>query len=512
MNVSERLSLTAREMPGKDAYIFQGERTDYRTFDAKVTKFASALEDAGFEKGDHVALISGNSPVFMIGLYGALRAGLSVIPINPTYTSKEMKYILKNGDVKGVITLDVLVSQLDVVDDELDVTHYFVADTGADIDLEAFTISPKMKSFTKTVEQGSASFTPPSLDDDDLAVILYTSGTTGKPKGAMLTHKNIYSNAKDVATYLEISEEDRVIATLPMFHVFCLTVALNAPIVNGGTIIVIPQFSPGEVFKAAKEYEATVFAGVPTMYNYLLQTGDGQESTFENMRISVSGGSSLPVSLLEAFEKKFNVRVSEGYGLSEASPVTAFNPLDRPRRAGSIGQNITNVENKVVDELGQEVPAGETGELVVKGPNVMKGYYKMPEETAVTIKDGWLFTGDMAREDEEGYFYIVDRKKDLIIVGGYNVYPREVEEVLYQHPEITEAAVVGEPHPEMGEAVIAFVVSDNPSLNEEAVIEYCKQEMAKYKLPKRIEFMEELPKNTTGKILRKNLRDHLQQS
>ncbi|SDX46231.1 fatty acid--CoA ligase family protein [Salimicrobium album] len=512
MNVSERLSLTAREMPGKDAYIFQGERTDYRTFDAKVTKFASALEDAGFEKGDHVALISGNSPVFMIGLYGALRAGLSVIPINPTYTSKEMKYILKNGDVKGVITLDVLVSQLDVVDDELDVTHYFVADTGADIDLEAFTISPKMKSFTKTVEQGSASFTPPSLDDDDLAVILYTSGTTGKPKGAMLTHKNIYSNAKDVATYLEISEEDRVIATLPMFHVFCLTVALNAPIVNGGTIIVIPQFSPGEVFKAAKEYEATVFAGVPTMYNYLLQTGDGQESTFENMRISVSGGSSLPVSLLEAFEKKFNVRVSEGYGLSEASPVTAFNPLDRPRRAGSIGQNITNVENKVVDELGQEVPAGETGELVVKGPNVMRGYYKMPEETAVTIKDGWLFTGDMAREDEEGYFYIVDRKKDLIIVGGYNVYPREVEEVLYQHPEITEAAVVGEPHPEMGEAVIAFVVSDNPSLNEEAVIEYCKQEMAKYKLPKRIEFMEELPKNTTGKILRKNLRDHLQQS
>lgn len=512
MNVSERLSLTAREMPGKDAYIFQGERTDYRTFDAKVTKFASALEDAGFEKGDHVALISGNSPVFMIGLYGALRAGLSVIPINPTYTSKEMKYILKNGDVKGVITLDVLVSQLDVVDDELDVTHYFVADTGADIDLEAFTISPKMKSFTKTVEQGSASFTPPSLDDDDLAVILYTSGTTGKPKGAMLTHKNIYSNAKDVATYLEISEEDRVIATLPMFHVFCLTVALNAPIVNGGTIIVIPQFSPGEVFKAAKEYEATVFAGVPTMYNYLLQTGDGQESTFENMRISVSGGSSLPVSLLEAFEKKFNVRVSEGYGLSEASPVTAFNPLDRPRRAGSIGQNITNVENKVVDELGQEVPAGETGELVVKGPNVMRGYYKMPEETAVTIKDGWLFTGDMAREDEEGYFYIVDRKKDLIIVGGYNVYPREVEEVLYQHPEITEAAVVGEPHPEMGEAVIAFVVSDNFSLNEEAVIEYCKQEMAKYKLPKRIEFMEELPKNTTGKILRKNLRDHLQQS
>ncbi|SIS47580.1 fatty acid--CoA ligase family protein [Salimicrobium flavidum] len=509
MNVSERLSQTAKEMPGKDAFIFQGERTTYQAFDTSVTKFASALRDLGYEKGDHVALISGNSPVFMIGLYGALRAGLTVIPVNPTYTSKEMGYILKNGDVKGVITLDVIVSQLDIIDENLKVEHYFVADTGSGINLDAYSISPKMKPFTETVGAGTTEFTPPSLEDDDLAVILYTSGTTGKPKGAMLTHKNIYSNAKDVAAYLEISESDRVIATLPMFHVFCLTVALNAPIVNGGTIIVIPQFSPGEVFAAARDHQATVFAGVPTMYNYLLQTGDGEEDSFKHMRINVSGGSSLPVSLLEAFEEKFKVNVSEGYGLSEASPVTAFNPLDRPRRAGSIGQDITNVKNKVVDELGQEVPVGEVGELVVQGPNVMKGYYKMPEETAVTIKDGWLFTGDMARKDEEGYFYIVDRKKDMILVGGYNVYPREVEEVLYQHPKITEAAVVGEPHPETGEAVIAFVVSEDPSLDEAAVVDYCGQDLAKYKLPRRVEFMEELPKNTTGKILRKNLRDQL---
>ncbi|SDJ43792.1 fatty acid--CoA ligase family protein [Salimicrobium halophilum] len=509
MNVSERLKQTAREMPEKDAYIFQGERTNYQTFDASVTKFASALKNLGYEKGDHVALISGNSPVFMIGLYGALRAGLTVIPINPTYTSKEMGYILKNGDVKGVIALDMIVSQLDIIDDDLMVEHYFVADTGTGVNLDSYSIAPKMKPFTETVASGSLDFTPPSLDEEDLAVVLYTSGTTGKPKGAMLTHKNIYSNATDVAEYLEISETDRVIATLPMFHVFCLTVALNAPIANGGTVVIIPQFSPEAVFTAARDYKATVFAGVPTMYNYLLQTGDGQEDSFGHMRINVSGGSSLPVSLLEAFEQKFNVRVSEGYGLSEASPVTAFNPLDRPRKAGSIGTNIINVENRVVDELGEEVPTGEVGELVVKGPNVMKGYYKMPEETSVTIKDGWLYTGDMARKDEEGYFYIVDRKKDMILVGGYNVYPREVEEVLYKHPNLTEAAVVGEPHPEAGEAVIAFVVSDDPALDEATVIDYCKEELAKYKLPKRIEFLEELPKNTTGKILRKSLRDQL---
>ncbi|WP_347861212.1 fatty acid--CoA ligase family protein [Salimicrobium sp. PL1-032A] len=509
MNVSERLNQTARRMPEKDAYIFQGERTDYRTLDASVTKFASALKRLGYEKGDHVALISGNSPVFIIGLYGALRAGLTVIPVNPTYTSKEMSYILKNGDVKGVIALDMLVSQLDIIDDDLMVEHYFIADTGTGVDLGAYSISPKMKTFTETVAGGSADFTPPSLNEEDIAVVLYTSGTTGKPKGAMLTHKNIYSNAVDVAGYLNINEEDRVIATLPMFHVFCLTVALNAPLANGGTIIIIPQFSPEAVFTAARDYKATVFAGVPTMYNYLLQTGDGQEDSFSHMRITMSGGSSMPVSLLEAFEKKFDVQVSEGYGLSEASPVTAFNPLDKPRKAGSIGTNIINVENKVVDELGEEVAKGEVGELIVKGPNVMKGYYKMPEETAVTIKDGWLYTGDMAREDEEGYFYIVDRKKDMVLVGGYNVYPREVEEVLYKHPDITEAAVVGEPHPESGEAVIAFIVSGNAALDEASVINYCKEELAKYKLPKRVEFLEELPKNTTGKILRKSLRDQL---
>ncbi|MGP4078000.1 fatty acid--CoA ligase family protein [Halobacillus sp. K22] len=512
MNLSEQLSVTAQRNPSKDAYIFQGQKVSYQEFDASVTKFASRLTELGYGRQDHIALVSGNSPLFMIGLYGALRAGVTVIPINPTYTADEMSYILKNGDVKAVITMDVLLEQFEKMDEELEVYHYFTADTGSGIDLNSSPLSQKMKSFTNVLAEGKLDYEPPSLDSEDTAVILYTSGTTGKPKGAMLTHKNLYSNAVDVANYLQISSDDRVIATLPMFHVFCLTVALNAPVMNGGTVLIVPKFSPQNVFAIAEEYKATVFAGVPTMYNYLQQTGKDQVHTFANMRLCIAGGSSLPVALLESFEKQFNVRISEGYGLSEASPVTTFNPLDRPRKAGSIGANIRNVENKVVDELGDEVPAGEVGELIVRGPNVMKGYYKMPEETAVTIREGWLYTGDMARVDEEGYFYIVDRKKDMILVGGYNVYPREVEEVLYNHPDITEVAVVGAPDPDLGETVISFVVCSNPAINENALKEYCREHLAKYKVPSQIEFMEELPKNTTGKILRKNLREKLAQS
>ncbi|MFQ3543808.1 fatty acid--CoA ligase family protein [Halobacillus rhizosphaerae] len=509
MNLSDQLGIVAQNNPSKDAYLFQGQRVSYEEFDASVTKFASSLKALGYGKGDHVALVSGNSPLFMIGLYGSLRAGVTVIPINPTYTVDEMSYILKNGDVKAVITMDVLLEKFEHMDDGLNVQDYFAADTGTGMSLSESSLNDKMKPFTKVVAEGSLHFDRPELDPEDVAVILYTSGTTGKPKGAMLTHRNLYSNASDVADYLQFNNEDRVIAALPMFHVFCLTVALNAPLMNGGTVLVIPKFSPQAVFDAAENEQATVFAGVPTMYNYLLHKGQEEAESFRHMRICISGGSSLPVALLNSFEKHFNVQVSEGYGLSEASPVTAFNPLDRPRKPGSIGTNIKNVVNKVVDELGEEVPAGEVGELVVKGPNVMRGYYKMPEETEVTIRDGWLYTGDMARVDDEGYFYIVDRKKDMILVGGYNVYPREVEEVLYNHPEVTETAVVGAPDPQTGEAVMSFVVTNNPSLTAETLISYCSEHLVKYKVPTSIEFMTELPKNTTGKILRKNLREKL---
>ncbi|MDF1507360.1 fatty acid--CoA ligase family protein [Robertmurraya sp. DFI.2.37] len=512
MNLSSQLHETAKRVPHKPAYYFQDQPSTYAELDGAITKFASGLEKLGVKKGDHVGLLLGNSPFFVIGMYGALRLGATVIPINPIYTPDEIGYILNNGDVTTVIALDLLVPLAEKMHHTLPkVEHYIVCETpeGKGTSNSQLSIYTKLKSFSEIVALGQLSFQVPEVEEDDVALILYTSGTTGKPKGAMLTHKNLYSNARDVGIYLHMNEDDRVITTLPMFHVFCLTVCLNAPLLSGATILIDPKFSPKEIFRLVKKYEATVFAGVPTMYNFLYQYPEGEPKDLQSLRLCISGGAAMPVALLKSFEEKFKVVISEGYGLSEAAPVTCFNPLDRPRKAGSIGQSIVHVENKIVNELGEEVPVGQSGELIVRGPNVMKGYYKMPEETAATIRDGWLYTGDMAMMDEEGYFYIVDRKKDLIIVGGYNVYPREVEEVLYNHHEIVEAAVIGVPDPDQGEAVKAYVVSNNPDLTEEAVISYAKEHLAKYKTPTLIEFLQELPKNTTGKILRRALKEQV---
>ncbi|MED3623060.1 fatty acid--CoA ligase family protein [Neobacillus thermocopriae] len=516
MNLSSQLRDTAKVSAEKVAYYFMGQSSTYAELDEAITKFASGLAKLGVKQGDHIALLLGNSPQFIISFYGALRLGATVIPVNPIYTADEIGYILNNGDVKVVVGLDMMIPLAEKVHTLLPtVERYIICETEHNglnqKGMANLSVYPKLKSFTDVISSGDLSFQDAILHDDDTAVILYTSGTTGKPKGAMLTHKNLYSNAKDVGDYLNMNNDDRVITTLPMFHVFCLTVALNAPLLRGATLLIVPKFSPKEIFQVAKNYKATVFAGVPTMYNFLYQYPEGNPEDLKTLRLCISGGASLPVSLLNNFEKKFNVLISEGYGLSEASPVTCFNPLDRPRKPGSIGTSIINVETKVVNELGEEVPHGVVGELIVRGPNVMKGYYKMPEETAAVLKNGWLYTGDMARMDEEGYFYIVDRKKDLIIVGGYNVYPREVEEVLYDHPDIVEAVVLGVPDPNQGEAVHAYVVSKNPSLTDVDIISYCKEHLAKYKVPSSVFFLEELPKNTTGKILRRALKAKVSQ-
>ncbi|KON68105.1 long-chain fatty acid--CoA ligase [Peribacillus butanolivorans] len=514
MNLSEQLHQTALRKADKPAYYFMDQSTSYGELDEAVTKFADELHKLGVSTGDNVALVLGNSPHFIISLYGALRAGATVIPVNPIYTPDEIGYILNNGDVKVVVALDKLLPLLKNMNPILSsVEQYVICETQlANGDISKLNIYPKMKSFTEMLKKGDVHFLGPRLDPEDTAIILYTSGTTGKPKGAMLSHTNIYSNAHDVGEYLKITENDRVVTTLPMFHVFSLTVVVNAPLLSGGTLLIVPQFSPKEIFRLIKKFNATVFAGVPTMYNFLFQYQDGKEEDLNSLRICISGGSAMPVSLLESFEQKFNIIVSEGYGLSEASPVTCFNPLDRPRKAGSIGTSILHVENKVVNELDEEVPVNGVGELIVRGPNVMKGYYKMPEESAAVLKNGWLYTGDLARMDEEGYFFIVDRKKELIIVGGYNVYPREVEEVLYAHPEVIEAAAIGVPDPNQGEVVHCFVVKKNNALTEEELLAYCLEHLAKYKVPTKIEFLDQLPKNTTGKILRRSLKTHVTQN
>ncbi|MEL3962248.1 fatty acid--CoA ligase family protein [Lysinibacillus endophyticus] len=511
MNLVERVRQTAIEQPGKVAYHFLGRDTSYGEFEQQVSLFASALQDLGVEKGDHVAFLLGNSPHFLISLYATMRIGATAIPVNPMYTPDEISYIIQNGDVKLVIALDMLLPLVELgVKAFPQVDKYIICETMPDIKEKLASLSDaakdKVQLFSKLLSSTTTIVDPMPLNDEDVAIILYTSGTTGYPKGAMLTHRNLYSNARDVSEYLTINTDDRVIATLPVFHVFALTVVVNAPLLKGATVLLAPRFSPQEIYELAGSQKATVFAGVPTMYNFLYQH-EGDISNFSSLRLAISGGAPLPVQVLYDFEKKFNVRVSEGYGLSEASPVTCFNPLDRERKAGSIGTSIVNVENKVVDVNGNEVPIGEVGELIVRGPNVMKGYYKMPEETENAIRDGWLYTGDLAKQDEDGYFYIVDRKKDMIIVGGFNVYPREVEEVLFSHPKVIEAAVVGFPDPNLGEAVCAFVVLKDNTISADDLREYCAQHIVKYKVPKVIEILDELPKNSTGKILRRSLKE-----
>lgn len=515
LNLVTKVSQQAFEQPEKIAFVFMGKDTTYGELEYQVGRFANALQELGVKKGDHIALLLGNTPHFIISLYASMRIGATCIPINPTYTADEISFILDNGDVKLVVALDMLLPLVEAGVKMLPrIENYIICETTPDLPEKMAALSDeakvKTKLFMQVLASSSKSAEVVQVEDDDTAIILYTSGTTGHPKGAMLTHKNLFSNARDIGDYLKISSEDRVIATLPVFHVFALSVVINAPLTKGATILLIPRFSPQLVFEAAKQYKATVFAGVPTMFNFLYQYEEGDVTAFENLRLAISGGASMPVSLLFNFEEKFNVRISEGYGLSEASPVTCFNPIDRERKPGSIGQSIVNVENKVVNELGDEVPVGEVGELIVRGPNVMKGYYKLPEETAIAIRDGWLYTGDLAKMDEEGYFYIVDRKKDMIIVGGYNVYPREVEEVLYSHKNVVEAAVLGFPDPNFGEAVHAFVVLKEKNTTPEELKEYCAKHLAKYKVPSVIEILDVLPKNSTGKILRRSLKEILQ--
>lgn len=499
-NLNENLKRSASLYPKRDAIVYNQEKISYAQLNQNAEKFASGLISRGIQKGDRIALLLGNSPDFVTAYYGILRAGAVVVPINPIFTAREIEYILSNCEAQAVVALGSLQQTLAPIQERLPHVQFVVYTGGVEG-------ADRFEGLLETSLSEIISF--PDTTPEDLAVILYTSGTTGNPKGAMLTHQNMASNAESLHPLFQLTKEDRIVAVLPIFHVFCMTVCLNSPIGIGATVIMVPKFSPAQVLEIIREEKATLFAGVPTMYNFLLQYPEGLKEDFASIRLCVSGGASMPVELLYRFEEKYQTFVLEGYGLSEAAPVTAFNPLGGTRKSGSVGIDIPGVINKVVDEEGQEVAKGEVGELIVKGPNIMKGYLGMPEATAQVLKDGWLYTGDMAMMDDEGYVYIVDRKKDLILVGGYNVYPREVEEVLYQHPGVVEVAVIGAPDEEYGEAVKAFVAVKSEEITPDELIQFCQKKLAKYKVPRVIELVPELPKNTTGKILRRALRDSL---
>lgn len=484
----------------------------YAQVNGASNQVANGLRAKGIKPGDKVALSCLNIPYFPIVYFGILKAGAVVVPLSVLLKKDEIAYHLKDSDAKAyfcfVGTDELPMGQMGHAGfSEVDACEQFYmimpkADMPAPIDGVA-TLGSFMadQSPVGTYEATSA---------EDTAVIIYTSGTTGQPKGAELSHSNLFSNALLCADMLEIVETDNQLIVLPLFHIFAMTVLMNAGVFKGTHNVLLPRFDGEAVFGLMQTHDITVFAGVPTMYWGLLNTQSDSldfKKIAHTLRLCVSGGASLPVKVLEDFETRFEVPIVEGYGMSEGSPVVTFNQLRVGRKPGTIGTPVFGVEVKVVDENDKEVPIGEKGELIYRGPNVMKGYYKRPEANAVSLRNGWMHSGDVAIKDEDGFFSIVDRTKDMIIRGGLNVYPREVEEVMMKHEAVSLVAVLGVPDEKMGEEIKAFVVKkDGMNVSEDGLMTFTKEHIAAYKYPRIIEFIDALPMSATGKILKKELR------
>ncbi len=465
-----------------------GSTMTYRELDDLTAQVAGLLTAAGIGPGDRVGIMLPNVPEFAVVYFGALRVGGIVVPMNPLLRAREVAHYLGDSGAKAVFTSPFSVEEVRA--GAPGSTAVTVVDGG----------------FSDLVAAARPLREVAARDDDDTAVILYTSGTTGRPKGAELTHGNLLSNARVTSTDLvQITPDDVLFGGLPLFHCFGQTCGLNAALLNGASVSLLARFDPRTAFDLAREHGVTVLEGVPTMFAAL--AGLDEVTALPRLRLAVSGGAALPVEVLRRFESRFGCTVLEGYGLSETSPVASFNHPGRPRKVGSIGQPVSGVEMAVVDDDGKPVPVGEVGEIAVRGDNVMKGYWNAPEATAAVLSaDGWLRTGDMGRQDDDGYFFIVDRKKDLIIRGGYNVYPREIEEVLYEHPAVAEAAVIGIPHPTHGEEVGAVVVlRPGAEATADELRSYVRERVAAYKYPRQVWLADALPKGPTGKILKREI-------
>jgi long-chain acyl-CoA synthetase len=491
-NLARILTETAAEHGDRTAFKLDDIELSYAMLDETSARVAALLRGRGLEHGDRVGLMLPNVPYFPAIYYGILRAGGVVVPMNVLLKEREVNFYLGDSGAKLLFAWH----------DFADAAEAGAADAGADC------ILVKPGEFEQLLLAQEPDRELADRAGADTAVILYTSGTTGKPKGAELTHDNLYRNCSMTSSTLgEFSHEDVLLGALPLFHSFGQSCTMNSAVSVGATVTMIPRFDPEKALEMLSRDQVTVFLGVPTMYNAMLHARNADTADASTLRLCMSGGAAIPVELIRGFEEKFDCAILEGYGLSETSPVASFNHPDRERKPGSIGTPIQGVEMQVWDDEGNEVPQGEVGEIVIRGHNVMKGYWERPEATAEAINsDGWFRTGDMAKVDEDGYFFIVDRKKDLIIRGGYNVYPREVEEVLYEHPAIQEAAVVGIPDDALGEEVGAVVVlKEGGSLDAQEVKAYVKEQVAAYKYPRKVWFADELPKGPTGKILKREI-------
>jgi long-chain acyl-CoA synthetase len=492
MNLAQNLATTASEHPDRVALKLDDFELTYSQLDDASARVAGLLAAKGIEPGDRVGIMLPNVPYFPVAYFGVLRAGGVVVPMNVLLKGRETAFYLSDPEAKAVLAWH----------DFADSARAGAVEAGAEC------VEVRPGDFERLLAAAEPLAEDAERAGDDTSVILYTSGTTGEPKGAELTHSNLARNVEvSRETLIQTTADDVILGALPLFHSFGQTCGMNLAVASAACLTLIPRFDPGKALEIIARDGVTVFEGVPTMYAALLNHAERERFDLSTLRLCVSGGASLPLEVMRGFEEAFDAIILEGYGLSETSPVASFNHPHRERKPGSIGTPISGVEMKAVDTGGEEVPAGEPGEVVIRGHNVMKGYWKRPEATAEAIDpDGWFRTGDIAKVDPDGYFYIVDRIKDLIIRGGYNVYPREVEEVLYEHPAVREAAVVGILHAELGEEVgAAIALCEEAEATTDEIREHVKGQVAAYKYPRVIWTVDELPKGPTGKILKREI-------
>ncbi|GAA3230004.1 long-chain fatty acid--CoA ligase [Actinocorallia longicatena] len=513
LNLSVLIEDAARETPDRDALVFGDMRLSYSFVNTVANQVANLLVSRGIQPGDKVAISCPNLPYFPMIYFGILKAGAVVVPLNVLLKPREVAYHLGDSDAKALFCFE---GTPELPIGEVGHAGYQQADG-----CEHFFLLPASLATTESPIEGAelfwaalggqpGTFEPVLTEATDTAVVLYTSGTTGQPKGAELSHGNLLSNAMVSDTLFQRTLHDTFLVTLPLFHIFGQTCVMNVGIYRRATLVLVPRFEPKAAVELMVKEKVNQFAGVPTMY-WALLTDDTAESDIaairDNLRVAVSGGAALPLEVLKGIKAKFDVDILEGYGLSETSPVAAFNRPDRDTKAGSVGLPVWGVELKLIDDEWKTVEGEGPGEIAIRGHNVMKGYYKRPEATAEAIKDGWFRTGDLATRDSEGYYFIVDRSKDMIIRGGFNVYPREIEEVLMTHPAVSLAAVVGVPHDTHGEEVKAYVIrTPGDTTTEEELVAWGKEQFASYKYPRLVEFREALPMTATGKILKRELR------
>jgi long-chain acyl-CoA synthetase len=499
-SLPEQFRAAAQQFAELPAIVTPDQTLSFAELDAQSDAIASGLIAHGIQPGDHIGLYGLNSPTFVALYLGIQKAGAIVVPINLLLNPNEVAWILKDAEAKFLFYFDPFSPGVSSIRDRLTGIRTFIC-VGENPSAPTDLLLPDLLN----AEPQALNV---EIDPEEVAVIIYTSGTTGHPKGAMLTHTNLVSDALGAGKALKLRPTaERFLVVLPMFHAFASMAGMIIPLLHGSAIVPVPKFEPGMLADVIAATKATIFLGVPSMFNLLLRLPEKHTNSIKLLRFCVSGGAAMPAEIMKQFEDRFGVLIYEGDGPTECAPVTCFNPIEGVRKPLSVGLAIPGVEMKIVDDQGNEVPTNEPGEICVRGPNVMKGYWKQPEETEKSFFGDWFRTGDIGTEDEDHYFYIVDRIKDMVIVNGMNVYPRMVEEVLYKHEAVREAAVIGQPSRLHGEVPIAYIsVKEGSNTSEKEIRAFCFEHLGKHEVPKKVLFLDELPKNAAGKIVKRELR------